>query len=1242
MERRSWFKLYIDTGGTFTDCIGVSPEGNILRRKVLSSSTLRTNISRIISPGELELESDWEMDMDLLKGYSLTIAGSRYGPLMIKRFIPSSRRIILEKNIDVDMIPAGSMVEITAGEEAPVLCARLIIGTPLGEAFPDMEIRLGSTKGTNALLEYKGDRTAMIVTKGFRDLLRIGTQARPDIFAREVVKPPVLSEIILELDERIDASGNIILPPDPDQIRDIAGEIKRSGIKTVGVALINSWTNPSHEELVKEILEGTGIRFISVSSGLSRLIKYLPRMQTTEVNSYLSPIIDSYISEIGRTIKTGHFWVMTSAGGLVRSENFQPKDSLLSGPAGGIVGAAGIGKLHGFNRIISFDMGGTSTDVSRYDNEFEYRHELSIGSANIQSPAISIETVAAGGGSICRFDGYRLAVGPESAGASPGPACYGAGGPLTITDINLLSGRMDPEYFKIPIYPDEAKKRLEEIRDSIFEKTGVKPDEDELLRGFLRIANEIMAGAIRKISTRKGFDPADYALVAFGGAGGMHACDIAGLLGTRHIIIPENAGLLSAMGIGEASIERFAEAQVIKPISECPVAEIIEELEKEALQKLKDDGVETDESLISSRRVSARYSGHEFSIELQWKTPEDLEKDFLDSYLTIYGHLLPERLIEIESIRVIASHGTGPGKLAVSSGIRPGMKKQFQGPYVISGPFNSTYIDTGWIGKVNDNGDLILTHAGKPGTLRTGTNLGPEAELELFSRRFMSIAENMGARLQRTSVSVNIKERLDFSCALLDPDGRLVANAPHIPVHLGSLGVCTRSILEKNQLLPGDTIITNHPAYGGSHLPDITLISPVYHHDNKLIGFVANRAHHAEIGGISPGSMPPDATSLAGEGVVIPPLYLVRDGKVNISELEKILTSGKYPTRALKENISDINAALSANLKGVDELQKLAAMHGYDRVRHFMAKLREQAGNLLIETLAEYPVKEGEALEFLDDGSRLMVKIKVSKQGISFDFTGSGPTHPGNMNANPAIVQSVVIYTLRLLVNQDIPLNDGLLDPVTIILPEGMLNPVFSDNPEECPALVGGNVEVSQRLTDTLLKALRLQAASQGTMNNLLFGNNTFGYYETICGGCGAGPGFHGADAVHHHMTNTRITDPEIIEFRYPVRLMQFSIREGSGGQGQYRGGNGVIREMLFLDKMDISILSQRRTSGPYGMNGGEDGKPGSQELIRSYGFTENLCPLASARANKGDRLIIRTPGGGGWGTPDNVGFGTP
>ncbi len=1205
------YKLNIDTGGTFTDCIATTPEGAILRRKVLSSSALRAKIIRKISPTEVEVSSNWGISRDILEGYHFQLLETNHPNVTIKHFYPRECRMILEPGLPEVPGKTELLFEISAHEEAPVLCARLITETPLNQPFPEMEIRLGSTKGTNALLEYKGARTAMLVSKGFKDLLSIGNQQRPDIFARHVIKPPPLAEMIIEVDERLDAQGSVIRSPDPVRIREAIKTIKQAGINTVGVSLMHAWINPEHEEFVRKIIVEEGLKYISVSHQLSGMIKYLHRTQTSEVNAYLSPIIDQYISQIGERVRGNPFWVMTSAGGLIRAGSFMPKDSLLSGPAGGVVGATTMGRKAGFEKIISFDMGGTSTDVSRYDMELEYSFELNVGSAHIHSPALTIETVAAGGGSICGFDGYKLVVGPDSASAMPGPACYGAGGPLSITDVNLLSGRLDPQQFNIPLYPEKARERLKEIGDKIARRTGTTPSGSDLLKGFLRIANETMAGAIKKISTARGYNPAEYALVAFGGAGGMHACSIAGLLGIVKVLIPENAGLLSAYGIGEAVIERFAEKQVLKPLQgDNQLADLFPGLEIEAFKKLRAEGVSERRTMIRSRKVFLRFKGQESTIEIDWISKDKLLNDFREAYMAIYGHWSADRIVEVESIRVVASEMKENSReivfpISTSKSVQPTTNKQgyqvhlrenlntdnqIDGPAIILDPYSTTFLEKGWSCLMNGQGTLVLTRenlAGIKEDADENEHLAPEAELELYSRRFMGIAENMGAMLQHTSVSVNVKERLDFSCAIVDAHGYLVANAPHIPVHLGSLGICVRSLISHCDFQEGDTVVTNHPAYGGSHLPDITLVTPVFSREGLRMGFVVNRAHHAEIGGISPGSMPPEATSLAEEGVVIPPFHLAKGGEVDWAGIEDILVNAPYPTRALAENLADLNGALAANRKGVAELCALADQHGAGKVTHFMDLLKEHARRKTIEAIENYPMQTGFARETLDDGTPLEVKITRQNQGYTIDFTGTGGVHPGNLNANPAIVHSVIMYVLRLLLKEDIPLNDGMLAPIKVILPEGMLNPRFPDNPFECPALVGGNVEVSQRLTDTLLKALGLQAASQGTMNNILFGNDRFGYYETLCGGCGAGPDFQGADAVHHHMTNTRITDPEIMEHRYPVRLERFEIRKHSGGKGLYRGGNGVIREIRFLEKVELSLLTQRRNSGPYGMNGG-------------------------------------------------------
>lgn len=1260
------YTLNIDTGGTFTDCIASTPDGKTVRRKVLSSSSLRANMTRVLSPTEIEISTSWGTSRDLFAGYSLRFLETVHSPIIIRQFNPNNNRMLLESGIPEQLNTDLPLFEITAHEEAPVLCARLITGTPLDQPFPEMEIRLGSTKGTNALLEYKGDRTAMLVTRGFKDLLAIGNQQRPDIFAREVIKPPPLAELVMEVDERLDATGNVLMIPDQDSIRETVKAIRQAGITTVGVALMHAWINPIHEEMVRTIIIEEGMQYVSVSHQLSGLIKYLLRMQTTEVNAYLSPIIDQYISQIRDKVRGNRFWVMTSAGGLVNADHYMPKESLLSGPAGGVVGAVAMGTESGSEKIISFDMGGTSTDVSRYDRDLEYCFELKVGSAHIHSPALAIETVAAGGGSVCRFDGYKLVVGPESAGALPGPACYGAGGPLCITDVNLLSGRLDPGQFNIPVYPELARAKLTEIQDEIAQRSGTRPHKKDLLNGFLRIADETMAGAIKKISTGKGYDPSEYALVAFGGAGGMHACSIARLLNISKVLVPENAGLLSAYGIGEALIERFAEKQVLKPLTpDDKIAELLPDLEKEALGKLLAEGVKENEAEIRSKLVFLRFIGQESTIEINWESREQAMKDFRRAYMSVYGHWNEDRVVEVESVRVVASamkkefHTPvveAGGMMAIPSyendqGIPVFIREQLWaghqvfGPAIILDPFSTTFLEEGWYCRVNGQGTLELTDERMAGTDREeilqseadnlapeAEKMAPEAELELFSRRFMSIAENMGAMLQHTSVSVNVKERLDFSCAVVDANGYLVANAPHIPVHLGSLGICVRSLLKDFDLQNGDTMVTNHPAYGGSHLPDITLVSPVHAPGGQRIGFVVNRAHHAEIGGISPGSMPPGARSLAEEGVVINPFYLVKGGKANWKGMEEILMKTDFPTRAPAENLADLNGALAANRRGATELLALGENHGIAKLSKFMGLLKEHATKKTLDAILNYPLQEGFAREILDDGTPLEVKITQQQKGFIFDFTGSGAVHPGNLNANPAIVHSVIMYVLRLLLKEEIPLNDGMLVPVEVILPEGLLNPPFPDDPFQCPALVGGNVEVSQRLTDTLLKALKLQAASQGTMNNILFGNEDFGYYETICGGCGAGPDFHGTDAVHHHMTNTRITDPEIMEHRYPVRLEKFQIRPDSGGNGLYSGGNGVVRAIRFLEKVELSVLTQRRSSGPYGMNGGGEGKPGEQRVIRAGGAVTHLDPVSSTTIAPGDLLVIETPGGGAWG----------
>lgn len=1249
----SGYKISIDTGGTFTDCIGLSPEGAIIYRKVLSSGCLRGEIEEWASATEFRIRASWDISPDFIKGFKLSLTAVPGEIYLVTAYDPARNSMQIDHPLPTEFIGTKLTFEVATGEEAPVLGIRLITNTPLHQPFPPVDIRLGTTKGTNALLEMRGSEPVLVTTSGFKDILLIGNQQRPDIFARKIVKPPPLTTEIMEVGERIDSHGKVLVDIEINSLEEKLLKSKDKGFKSVAISLINAYQNPVHEQKAADIAKRLGYHYISVSSELSSMIKFLDRTETTVVNAYLSPIIRTYLDEISCQVETDQFRVMTSAGGLVRASFFQPVDSLLSGPAGGVVGAAVKGRQMGESHLITFDMGGTSTDVSRFDGDFDYIYELKVGAAHIMGPALTIETVAAGGGSICGFDGYRLFVGPESAGANPGPACYGAGGPLTLTDINLMAGRLHPDNFTIPIYPDAAEKELINLAAQMERSTGNKPSTAELIDGFLTIANEIMAGAIKKISVLKGYSPVNYSLVSFGGAGGLHACSIASLLGIRKIILPEEAGLLSAFGIGQAKIERFAERLVLLPFDRIVsnLGAEIRELEQEALSKLLEEGIRKDHMEIRSRKIFLRYEGQDHAIEMDYEEEADMKTAFREHYYSVYGHTIGNRIIEVQAIRVVASEretsdasNYPPEHKKIADPIKVLKSKvpvyhtdhlmpghTIEGPALLLDRFSTTYIEEDWQYMMHSNRTGIIITS-KKDKLSASKNRPFEAELELFTNRFMAIAEHMGAMLQRTAFSVNIKERLDFSCALLDADGNLVANAPHIPVHLGGLSVCVKALLKKISFKPGDTLVTNHPAFGGSHLPDVTTVTPVFDDSIKLAGFVVNRAHHSEIGGISPGSMPPAAKNLAQEGVVIPPFLLVENGTANWEGIRQLLINSPYPSRNPEENLADLNAALASNKKGADALRELISVYGTPRIEFFFQALRKHAHDRILLTLRKIPDGEYSATEFLDDGTPISVKVLKESGKCRIDFTGSGPVHPSNMNATIAIVHSVVIYVLRLLLDEPIPLNDGLLEPVDIIVPHGLLNPGFPEDPFQCPAVVGGNVEISQRLTDTLIKAFGTMAASQGTMNNVLFGNDKFGYYETLAGGTGAGADFDGSDAVHHHMTNTRITDPEVIEFRYPVRIIRTCIRKDSGGQGKYQGGDGMIREFEFLEPVNLSLLTQRRASGPYGMKGGSPGKKGRQYIVRPDGSTFELQNVANIDLARGDRLVVETPGGGGFG----------
>jgi len=1259
MSERRW-RVWIDTGGTFTDGLAVDPRGGMHRTKILSTAALRGVVVGRDGPSTLRIRESWGAVPDLVRGFAFRLLDRHHPALSVVRYDP--KRSILELSSELAcQLPERVPFEVRSSEEAPVLAARLLTGTPGPRPLPVEALRLGTTLGTNALLERRGARVALFITRGFADVLRIGDQQRPDLFALEVRTPEPLYDAVAEVPERLAADGSVILPLDVDSVGERAAALKRDGCEAAAVVLMHAHRNPAHERELEAFLLRLGFRHVSRSSDLAPAIKIVPRAETTVVDAYLAPRLREYLDRVRERLENGRMQVMTSAGGLVGPSEFRPKDGLLSGPAGGVVGASLAGRRAGFERTIAFDMGGTSTDVSRFDGDFEYVFEHRVGDARLVAPALQIETVAAGGGSRCWFDGRRARVGPESAGASPGPACYGIGGPLTLTDVNLLAGRLEPERFGIPIDPSAAEERLGELLREMDLRSGQGHDAGDLIDGFLDIADERMADAIRRVSLRRGHDPSEYALVAFGGAGGQHACAVAGRLGISTIVVPPEAGLLSAFGLRHALVERFAARQVLEPLErvEDRIAGWIDDLSARAVAAVKAEGDGDVEIVVRRRIAHLRFVGQEATLGIEIEDGRPLRDAFERRYEELFGHRPEGRPLELESLRVVAS--TAPAPVSVASTpaetskvephrtrdarfggrwietsvfdrerLQPGSRAS--GPAVILESTGTTVVEPGWDARMDGGGALILgrTAAAAP----RDESLRPEAvRLELFTNRFGAIAREMGERMRATAISTNVRERLDFSCAVLDAGGELVVNAPHIPVHLGALGLCVRALRETIAMEPGDVVVTNHPAFGGSHLPDVTVVTPV-HGKSGLVGYVATRAHHGEIGGCRPGSMPPAARRLVEEGVVIDPTWIVRRGEPRWREIRRILESAPWPTRAVEDNLADLRAAVAANHAGAAALLALEERHGREVVARTMAALEDLAEVRIRAALDGIPDGSYRAEERLDDGSPLCVRIDVAGDRARLDFEGSAGVHPGNLNATPAIVRSAVIYVLRLLVREPLPLNEGLMRAVEVVIPEGILHPPFPGDPALAPAVVGGNVETSQRLVDTLLKALGLVACSQGTMNNVSFGDERFGYYETVCGGCGAGPGFDGASAVHSHMTNTRITDPEILEHRYPVRVERFAVRAGSGGAGRFRGGDGVIREITFLAPLELSILSQHRTVAPYGLDGGEPGSPGSQRVIRAKdGAIQTLGPIDGTRVEAGDRLVLETPGGGGYGT---------
>jgi len=1313
----SW-QFSIDVGGTFTDVVARRPDGSIVTFKLLSSGAIRGNGRCNRERRLVSHESRTQEPNDYWKGYRVAVIAekSRGGehfesPVVQSR--PGELRIA--SPIPADVANEFSY-ELRSGEEAPVVAIRRLMDLRLSDPIGPVLVRLGTTRATNALLERKGARVALVTTRGFGDILKIGYQDRPDLFKLNIKKRDELAECSIEIDERMSADGRPLVAPDGRAVRRQLQDAKAAGIQAVAICFMHAHNYPAHEELVARVAESVGFEQVSVSSRLSRLEKIVPRGDTTVIDAYLGPVIRSYVASLRRSMPQARIQLMTSAGGLIDAASATGKDTILSGPAGGVVGCAHVSRRAGFERTIGFDMGGTSTDVCRVEpppQSFEYQHETVKAGVRIQTPVLAIETVAAGGGSICAFDGEKLTVGPHSAGADPGPACYRRGGPLTITDVNLYLGRIVPEHFPFPLDRQVVERLLSELAETVNAAADSRLSTVAVAEGLVQIANANMAAAIRKVSIAKGYDAAEYVLTTFGGAGGQHACAIARQLGIRRVLCSPYAGVLSAVGIGMADLKRIGQRSMNVPLAghaEGMVELIFRELSESLRAELRIDGAGAAAIGEALRTVDACYQGQSTLLTLLADPWDGLRDRFEAQHRQLYGYHHAGREIEIRSVSVELSANSGDFALQDCAPLRAGASSQVTemvvagrrrtvplvlrdglavgvtvaGPAVVAEDTSTVVIDEGWIARVLPTGDLTLDDAAGQ---NESEEIGAEADpirLELFNNQFAAIAEQMGETLRRTALSTNVKERLDFSCAVFTPQGDLVVNAPHIPVHLGGMSDCVKCLIEDvGEFSPGDVYLTNDPFRGGSHLNDLTVITPV--HDNRgerITFFVASRAHHAEIGGKRPGSMPPDSTRLADEGVLIRALRCVENGRFCADALRAVLTgepqaecrpgapgarandrsairNSPYPSRSPDENLADIAAQVAANQRGVRDLREMVAHFGLEVVHAYIGHIQAAAERKCRAAIRRLPPGVHRFTDHLDDGSPITLAVTIDGDQAVFDFAGTGPVLPGNLNANRSIVTSAALYCLRCLIDEDIPLNAGVLAPVRIVLPTCLLNPPGDPDPRKCPAVAAGNVETSQRVVDTILGALQTVAASQGTMNNLLIGNERFGYYETICGGAGAGPGFDGADAVHTHMTNTRLTDPEVLESRYPLRLVRFAIRRGSGGAGQSRGGDGVIREIEFLAPLDVSIISQRRTVRPYGLRGGEPGRPGRNRIVhadaamqgrwavgnvgtsrdqRSEGSGDqgariiDLSGVTSFSALPGDRLILETPGGGGWG----------
>ena len=1160
--------------------------------------------------------------------------------------------------------------------DAAVAGMRHLLGLSAGEPItPELVecVKMGTTVATNALLERKGEPTLLIITRGFRDALRIAYQDRPRLFDRHIVLPELLYKRVIEAQERVGADGAVIEPLDEDHLRERLWAAYDAGLRSVAIVFMHGWRWPAHEQAAAWLARSLGFTQVSVSHEVSPLMKLVSRGDTTVVDAYLSPILRRYVEQVAAEMPGVKLFFMRSSGGLTDARAFQGKDAILSGPAGGIVGMVRTAQLAkndlGGERVIGFDMGGTSTDVSHFAGEFERAFETQVAGVRMRAPMMSIHTVAAGGGSILAFDGARLRAGPESAGANPGPACYRRGGPLAVTDANVMVGKIQPAWFpKVfgahanePLDRDIVVAKFSELAARIEQATGTRRTPEQVAEGFIDIAVGAMANAIKKISVARGYDVTRYTLQCFGGAGGQHACRVADALGMERVFAHPLAGVLSAYGMGLADQSVMREAAVELRLAEAlpAVAERLAALAAEAEAELRRQGASSG-ALHTHRRVHLRYEGTDSALIVPYGTAAQIEAAFEAAYRQRFAFLMKERALVVEAVSVEAvGAGDAPAEsaqpllpaapmpaaetvrlfsggrwwdaaLVLREAAKPGLF--VDGPAIIAERNATTVVEPGWRARVTALDHLVLERVVPREAQRAiGTTVDP-VMLEVFNNLFMNIAEQMGLQLQNTAYSVNIKERLDFSCALFDAQGNLIANAPHMPVHLGSMSESIKTVIARNAgaMKPGDVYALNDPYHGGTHLPDVTVVTPVFDEAGReILFYVGSRGHHADIGGSTPGSMPPFSTRIEEEGVQIDNVKLVEAGRLREAEMLALLASGKYPSRNPQQNLADLKAQIAANEKGVQELRKMVAQFGLAVVQAYMGHVQDNAEESVRRVITK--LKDGAFTLALDNGAQIAVAIRVNaaERSAEIDFTGTSAQLENNFNAPTAVCMAAVLYVFHTLVGDDIPLNAGCLKPLRVIIPEGSML-----NPRPPASVVAGNVETSTCITNALYGALGAMAAGQCTMNNFTFGNQRHQYYETISGGSGAGPGFNGTSVVQTHMTNSRLTDPEVLEFRFPVRLESYAIRAGSGGAGQWRGGDGGTRRVRFLEPMTASILSNGRVHGAFGMAGGSPGQPGANRVERADGRVERLSHIGSVAMNPGDQFVIETPGGGGYGVP--------